>query len=111
MTTVLAPTGWLSPDALARQAGVHPELVVRFVSLGLLDPVRSLSGELHFEQRDVVRVLKVQRLRTALGLNYAALGLVLDLLDRIAALELAQQRSARPRSARAGHLRPRRDLP
>jgi hypothetical protein len=35
----------------------------------------------------------VQRLRTGLGLNYAAVGLVTDLLDRIALLETALRAS------------------
>ena len=35
---------------------------------------------------------RIQRLRSGLGLNYAALGLVLDLLDRIAELEMTQVR-------------------
>jgi hypothetical protein len=33
-------------------------------------------------------IARVQRLRTGLGLNYAAIGLVLDLLDRIDELEM-----------------------
>jgi len=38
---------------------------------------------------------RLQRLRSGLGLNYAALGLVVDLLDRVATLEAAlRQRSA-----------------
>jgi hypothetical protein len=40
----------------------------------------------------------MQRLRAGFALNYAALGLVCDLLDRIAALEAAQ----RHRSWRSG---------
>ncbi|MCW2706697.1 MAG: MerR family transcriptional regulator [Frankiales bacterium] len=101
MTTLLVPvlvrTGWLSPDALARQTGVHPDLIRRFVALGLLDPEPGQAGALHFRQRDVARVLRAQRLRAALGLNYASLGLVLDLLDRVAALEATQRHPARTR--------------
>jgi hypothetical protein len=33
-------------------------------------------------------VARIQRLRNGLGLNYAAIGLVLDLLDRIEELEM-----------------------
>jgi hypothetical protein len=42
----------------------------------------------------------MQRLRTGLALNYAAMGLVLDLLDRIDSLEEALRE--RPRSASGG---------
>jgi hypothetical protein len=38
---------------------------------------------------------RVQRLRSELSLNYAAIGLVMDLLDRIHVLE-AQVRSRQP---------------
>jgi hypothetical protein len=37
----------------------------------------------------------MQRLRAGFALNYAALGLVADLLDRIAALEEALRRARR----------------
>ncbi|HEY8556739.1 MAG TPA: chaperone modulator CbpM, partial [Actinomycetes bacterium] len=42
-----------------------------------------------------VTVARIQRLRTGLSLNYAAIGLVLDLLDRIDVLE--RDLRARPR--------------
>jgi hypothetical protein len=42
----------------------------------------------------VARVARIQRLHDALPLNYAAIGLVLDLLDRIDVLE-GQVRSRR----------------
>ena len=56
----------LSLDSFAARAGVHPELVRRFVALA-----------------------RIQRLRAGLSVNYAALGLVMDLLDRIEVLEAA----------------------
>jgi chaperone modulatory protein CbpM len=40
----------------------------------------------------LVTVGRIQRLRTGLGLNYAAIGLVLDLLDHIEELESASRR-------------------
>jgi chaperone modulatory protein CbpM len=43
-------------------------------------------------------IARVQRLRTGFSLNYAAVGLVCDLLDRIAALEAAQRHRAYQRS-------------
>jgi hypothetical protein len=41
----------------------------------------------------LVTVARVQRLRAGLSLNYAAIGLVLDLLDRIDELEEASRRT------------------
>jgi hypothetical protein len=70
-------------------AGLHPELVVRLVRLGLLDATRGPGGELWFTAAEVARAARIQRLRAGLTVNYAALGLVMDLLDRIEVLEAA----------------------
>ena len=83
----------LSLDRFARQAGLHPQLVQKFVALGLLDAERDATGELWFQQAALVTVARVQRLRAGLSLNYAAIGLVLDLLDRIDELEAASRRT------------------
>ena len=64
--------------------GVHPELVRRLVALGLLDVTRDAQGRLWFDPSQVTAMARIQRLRTGLNLNYAALGLVVELLDRIA---------------------------
>jgi len=81
----------LSLDRFARQAGLHPQLVQRFVALGLLDAERDATGALWFRPAALVTVARVQRLRAGLSLNYAAIGLVLDLLDRIDELEEASR--------------------
>jgi chaperone modulatory protein CbpM len=77
----------LSVDRLAQASGVHPQLIVRFLELGLLDAQRDSLGRLWLDPDSVARVARVQRLRLGLSLNYAAIGLVLDLLDRIDELE------------------------
>lgn len=68
--------------------GLHPEMVRRFVVLGLLDATRQ-GDDLRFEPDQLTIVGRIQRLRAGLSLNYAAIGLVLDLLDRIDRLESA----------------------
>jgi chaperone modulatory protein CbpM len=83
----------LSLDRFARQAGLHPQLVQKFVALGLLDAERDATGALWFRPAALVTVARVQRLRAGLSLNYAAIGLVLDLLDRIDELEAASRRT------------------
>jgi hypothetical protein len=83
----------LSLDRFARQAGLHPQLVQKFVALGLLDAERDATGALWFGPAALVTVARVQRLRAGLSLNYAAIGLVLDLLDRIDELEAASRRT------------------
>lgn len=91
---VAGPTR-LSLDMFARRAGLHPELVRRFVALGLLDADRDAAGEMWFRPAALVTVARVQRLRAGLSLNYAAIGLVLDLLDRIDELEETLRHSGR----------------
>jgi len=77
----------LSVYRLAQTSGVHPQLIVRFIELGLLDAQRDSLGRLWLDPDSVARVARVQRLHFGLSLNYAAIGLVLDLLDRIDELE------------------------
>ena len=77
----------LDQEEFARRCGLHPGLVRRFVALGLVPAVRDRDGRLWFRPAQVATVARLQRLRATLPLNYAALGLVVDLLDRIAQLE------------------------
>jgi chaperone modulatory protein CbpM len=87
--TSLARPARLDLDSFARAASMHPELVRRLVALGLLNAHVDEAGELWFAPIELAAAARVQRLRAGLGLNYAALGLVMDLLDRISALEQA----------------------
>jgi DNA-binding transcriptional MerR regulator len=83
----------LDLDHVARAAHVHPEFVQRLVSLGLLEPTRDSGGTAWFTYADVATIARIQRLRAGFGINYAALGLVLDLLERVGALEAALRQS------------------
>src|SRR3954447_11662589 len=74
-------------EVLAREAGLHPDVVNRFVRLGLLDPAP-------FPRDAAARLARAARLRRDLGLNYAGAVLACDLLARIADLE-ARLRSQR----------------
>ncbi|SDM06656.1 chaperone modulator CbpM [Streptomyces wuyuanensis] len=87
------PVPRLDLDAVARRASLHPEVVRRFVALGLVDATRGADGRLWFDQSAPSALARIQRLRAGLHLNYASLGLVLDLLDRISELEDALRRS------------------
>ena len=90
----LAPVRRLSLETVARRSGLHPELVRRFVALGLLEDVhRDAEGRLWFPSTTPLVLGRIERLRAGLCLNYASLGLVLDLLDRIAVLEDRLRRS------------------
>ena len=86
----------LSLEEFAAVTGLHPDLVRRLVALGLLEADRDAAGGLWFPRGELAAVARVQRLRAGFALNYAAIGLVTDLLDRIAALEAALRRAQRP---------------
>jgi DNA-binding transcriptional MerR regulator len=79
----------LDDEEFARRCGLHPELVRRFWALGLVPAARQPDGSLRFSATQVPAVARLRRLHAALPLNYAALGLVCDLLDRITDLETA----------------------
>jgi chaperone modulatory protein CbpM len=76
-------------ESFARQVGVHPELIRKFVALGLVEAVRDDAGQLWLPLGELPKLARIQRLRAGLALNYASIGLVLDLLDRIDELETA----------------------
>jgi DNA-binding transcriptional MerR regulator len=89
MTMELAIPRYFTVDSFAQASGLHPEMVVRLVDLGLLDAWRDGRGRLLFSPVQLARAARIQRLREGLAMNYAALGLVLDLLDRVETLEAA----------------------
>jgi DNA-binding transcriptional MerR regulator len=86
---LLARRPGMDLDTFARCCGLHPDTVRRFVALGLLPCQRNPRGQLRFDASALRIVARIQRLRIGLGLNYAAMGLVLDLLDRLEELESA----------------------
>jgi len=92
---VLTKPARLSVDRVSVHSGLHPELVRRFAALGLIECVVDDGGRLWFPPGTVARIARIQRLRGGLSLNYNAVGLVLDLLDRIRVLE-AQVRGTEP---------------
>jgi hypothetical protein len=92
-TALTAPRDGFRLEAVAREAGVHPELVRRLVALGVLDVPGSTSRDRGLLWADAgARVARAIRLRRDLGLNYAGALLAGSLLDRI---ELLEQRLRR----------------
>jgi chaperone modulatory protein CbpM len=83
----------LSLDSYAHLTGVHPDLVRRLTALGLLEMTRDAQGGLWFDPSQVSAMARIQRLHRELNLSYGSLGLIMDLLDRIAQLERLQRRS------------------
>jgi len=77
----------LTLEALAASAGLHPALVERFVEFGLLDPAEWVGTELLFDLAAVPRLRMIERLRCDVGINLAGIAVILDLLDRLRALQ------------------------
>jgi chaperone modulatory protein CbpM len=93
MTAALVQVPLVAVEPFASATGLHPDLVRRLVALGLLEGREDTRGDLWLSASQVAVAARIRRLRAGLGLNYAALGLVIDLLDRIAELEAALQAS------------------
>ena len=85
----------LSLEEFAVLSGLHPDLIRRLVALGLIEAGRDPAGALWFSRSELAAVARVQRLRAGFALNYAAIALVTDLLDRIAALQAALRAAQR----------------
>lgn len=77
----------LDLETAATASGVHPDLLKRFVDLGLLESVTDRQGRPWFTPTAPARVQLIMRLHADLALNYAGVALVLDLLSRIDSLE------------------------
>ena len=75
----------LSLEEVASRCGLHPLLVERFVAIGLIDSVEGEPNQ--FAPEVTLRLKRALRLRRDLGLSYNSSALVLELLDRIEALE------------------------
>jgi DNA-binding transcriptional MerR regulator len=78
---------FLTLAALAERADMHPALVERFVECGLIEASAREGTELLFDAALVPRLCTIKRLRENLGINIAGIAVVLDLLDRIRALQ------------------------
>jgi DNA-binding transcriptional MerR regulator len=78
---------YLTLGELAQAAGLHPELVKRFVSFGLIEPAARSGSEFVYEVSAVERLRCVVRLRNDLGVNTAGAAVILEMRDRIRMLQ------------------------
>lgn len=85
------PGSLLTVDELSRLANVHPDMIQCFLDWGLVEPERT-KPEILFRDSVVPRIRRILRLRKELGINWAGIAVVLDLLDRIDALEREVER-------------------
>ena len=77
----------LTLEALAAHAGMHPELVERFAEFGLIEPMEYDGATALFDASAIPRLRMIGRLRESLGINLAGVGVIVNLLDRLCALQ------------------------
>ena len=95
-------------EVLAREAGLHPDLVRRLVRLGLLEPRPAARAGAAFPRDAAARLARAARLRRDLGLNYAGAVLACELLARIDELEERLRRYEPRPTARGDGMDPNR---
>ena len=81
-------SGHLTLEEVAYHCGLHPELIERLMRIGLIDyEERNADGDVLFHADVVPLIRTILRLRNHLGVNYAGIGVVLELMARIESLE------------------------
>jgi len=74
-------------EAVARESGLHPDVVRRFVKIGLIEPAGGTPQSPRFALDAPAMLARAARLRHDLGLGYGGAVLASQLLDRIRQLE------------------------
>ncbi|MBN1670377.1 MAG: hypothetical protein JXR37_05065 [Kiritimatiellae bacterium] len=85
----------LNVQELAFLAGTSRRIIERMVWFEVIEPARS-EPEPGFPPQAVARVRRVLRIRDELGVSWSSMGLVLELMERVAQLE-AELRSRQER--------------
>ena len=92
MSPSLVPAERIEFHSFARVCDLHPELLERFVSLGLLEALEDDEGTRWFERSQVAAVARIRRLRSGLRLSYSAIAVVAPLIDHLDELEVELRR-------------------
>ncbi len=71
----------------AELAGMHAQTLRQYDRLGLVTPSRTRGGGRRYSQRDVVLLREIQRLSQEEGISLAGVARILELEDRVAALQ------------------------
>lgn len=80
---------------LADAAGVHPELIERFIEYGLLEPVASEAPDPLFGISAIERLRRIVRLRRDLGVNLPGVAVILEMRERMEQLQKELERLRR----------------
>jgi len=82
----IVPLAGITINELSRLSECHLSVARRLFTIGLIDPMTSGDIPL-FDRSAVIRARKALRLKRDLRLNFDAVVLVMELLDRIDELE------------------------
>src|SRR4051812_10191398 len=77
----------LTLEAMAEILGARPGLILHLARLGVIEPVEIREQMPIFQRRTIVRIRRMQRLRRDLGVNFTGAAIILDLTERLIALE------------------------
>jgi MerR family transcriptional regulator, heat shock protein HspR len=80
-------------EVAANLAGLPAARVRRYLSIGLVHALPDERGGLLLDSDELVRLRKIRRLTTDLGLNLAGVEIVLRLLDQIDEMQAMLDRS------------------
>src|SRR5215471_9236352 len=81
----------LTLERVAECAGLHPKLIERFLDYGLIEPIDRSGAVMLFDSATVLRVRRIQRVRIDMGVNLAGVAVILDLVDRLRAIQLENE--------------------
>jgi DNA-binding transcriptional MerR regulator len=77
----------LTLEGLAESAGIHPALVERLIEFGLVEPVEWAGASPLFDVSVIGRLRVIERLRGDLGINLAGIAVILEMIDRLRAVQ------------------------
>lgn len=77
----------LTLEELAGTAGLHPELVEKFIDYGLVEPATTTGSHSFFSVSSVERLRRIIRLRRDLGVNLAGVAVILEMRERMENLQ------------------------
>ncbi|HML24783.1 MAG TPA: MerR family transcriptional regulator [Aggregatilinea sp.] len=72
---------------VARMVELHPQTLRNYEQMGLVVPQRSGGNIRLYSQREVDRLMKINRLTQELGVNLAGVEIILRLSDQIESLQ------------------------
>jgi MerR family transcriptional regulator/heat shock protein HspR len=75
----------------AKMVEMHPQTLRLYERMGLIKPARSGSNRLYSEE-DIERLRQIQRLTQEMGVNLAGVEVILNLLEKIDALQAELER-------------------